>query len=313
MSSPSRRQLLGAALGGAAVLGLPPWLAAPAARAQARSGTAPETAALGDDLHLVTVGGVNVIARTGAGGVVLVDGGSAEQATTLLDTIVRLPGGGPVGTLFNTCWHRSQTGLNETLGRAGATIIAHENAKLWQTTEVTWPWDGSRFAPVPDVALPNKTFYSKETLVIGAEQVEYGHVRACPHTDGDAYVYFRDANVLAVGDAIAAVGWPSIDWRTGGWIGGVVGALELLAVLADGGTRIVTARGPVLRRADVEAQHAMFDLIYERLVTLLYGGKSPDEAVAARPLAEFEDRLGPSDEFVRQAFQSLWGYLTPDA
>jgi glyoxylase-like metal-dependent hydrolase (beta-lactamase superfamily II) len=270
-------------------------------------------AALADDLHLLNVAGTNVVAMTGSGGVLLVDGGSADQAAGLAEAIAQLSGGGIVHTLFNTCWHPTQTGSNETLGRAGATIIAHENARLWLTTDVTWPWDGSHFEPVPAAALPNKTFYSKDELNVGGKQVEYGHVRASPHTDGDCYVFFREANVLAVGNAVAGVGWPSIDWRTGGWLGGIVGALELFLVLADEDTRIVPAHGPVLRRADIEAQHEMYDILYERMVQLLYDGKSAEEAVAAHPTAEFDGRIGPSDEFVARAFQSLWGYLTPDA
>jgi len=35
--------------------------------------------------------------------------------------------------------------------------------------------------------------------------------------------------------------------------------------------------------------------------------------VEARPTQEFDVRMGPSDEFVRRAFESLWAYLSPDA
>jgi glyoxylase-like metal-dependent hydrolase (beta-lactamase superfamily II) len=304
-----RRLLLGAAgAAGSVVLGLP-WGRGSEARAQA-----PRAASnLRGDVHLLSVGGTNLVAMTGADGALLVDGGSAEQAAEVAALLAALPGGAAVRTLFNTCWHRTCTGSNETLARAGATIIAHENARLWLTTEVVWPWDGSRFAPLAEAARPNKTYYSVGDLDVGGRRVEYGHVRASPHTDGDTYVHFRDANVLAVGNTIAGRAWPAIDWRTGGWIGGVVGALELFLRLADADTLVVAARGPVLRRSDVVAQHEMFDQLYERLVNLLYNGKSPAEAVAARPAAELEGRFGPSDEFVARAFQSLWGYLTPDA
>jgi glyoxylase-like metal-dependent hydrolase (beta-lactamase superfamily II) len=178
---------------------------------------------------------------------------------------------------------------------------------------VTWPWDGSRFAPLPEAARPDKTFYGKDAVEIGGKRVEYGYIRSCPHTDGDTYVHFREANVLAVGDTIAGAGWPSIDWWTGGWLGGIVGALELFLTLADDATRIVPARGPVLGRADLEKQHEIFDLLYSRFVDLLYKGHSPAEAVAAHPTAEFDAEFGAADEFVSRAFQSLWGYLTPDA
>jgi hypothetical protein len=45
----------------------------------------------------------------------------------------------------------------------------------------------------------------------------------------------------------------------------------------------------------------------------LNAGRGPDEAVAARPTAEFDAEMGPPDEFVRRSFESLWAYLSPDA
>jgi hypothetical protein len=57
----------------------------------------------------------------------------------------------------------------------------------------------------------------------------------------------------------------------------------------------------------------MYAKIYERLTTLLNRGRSPSEAVAAQPTKEFDAQMGNGDEFVRRAFESLWGYLSPDA
>jgi hypothetical protein len=120
-------------------------------------------------------------------------------------------------------------------------------------------------------------------------------------------------NVLAVGDAVYGAGWPSIDWWTGGWIGGLVGGLDMLLSVANEDTRFVPARGPVLGFNDLRRQYEMYATIWERLAKKLYGGGSPDEAVAAKPTQEFDDIMGPSEEFVRRAFQSLWAYLSPDA
>jgi hypothetical protein len=46
---------------------------------------------------------------------------------------------------------------------------------------------------------------------------------------------------------------------------------------------------------------------------MLNKGRSPGEAVEAKPAKEFEGQLGNSDEFVRRSFESLWAYLSPDA
>ena len=42
-------------------------------------------------------------------------------------------------------------------------------------------------------------------------------------------------------------------------------------------------------------------------------GKSPDEALAAEPTKEFNEKMGNPEMFVRLAFQSLWGQSSPDA
>ena len=304
----SRRVLLKAALGGAAGFAL----AGPSrlfAAGQAPAG--PATLRLADDLYVVTVPGAeNVLVRTGGGGVVLVDGASAATSEALLKAVAALPGGGPVRTLFNTHWHPGQTGSNETLGKAGAQIIAQENTRLWLTTDVKYPWSGQVVKRLPKVAQPNKTFYTSATLEPG---IRYGHVPDAAHTDGDLYVLFEPQNVLAVGDVVSTAGWPAVDYITGGWIGGMVGASQRLLAMANEQTRIVPTRGPVLSYADLKAQASMYATIYERLSTLLNRGRGPSEAVAAKPTKEFDAQMGNPDEFVRRAFESLWAYLSPDA
>lgn len=318
----TRRQLLKTALGGAAGL----VLGAPASRAWARPalalpGQAGATASaasgagavqrLSDTVFVITVPGeANVVAHTTPDGVVLVDGASAAGAEALRQAVAALPGGRPVTTLVNTHWHPEQTGSNARLRAAGVTVVAQENTRLWLATDVTWPWNGRRFTRVPSAAQPNRTFFATETIAPG---VRGGHIPDAAHTDGDMYVHLPEQDVLVVGDVVSGQGWPVVDYITGGWMGGIVGGLERLQTLADARTRIVPGRGPVLTRADLESQYAMYGTLYVRLTELLNRGRSPDEAVAARPAKEFEARMGNPDEFVRRAFESLWGYLSPDA
>lgn len=275
------------------------------------------TLRLAEDLFVLTLPGeANVVARTGADGVLLVDGGSRAASDALMNAVTGLSGGGPVRTIFNTHWHPEQTGSNERLGKAGATIVAHENTRLWLTTDVTWPWNGRRFERAPRVAQPNKTFYTTGTIESAGKtsaSVEYGYIPDAAHTDGDLYVYFPAQNVLAVGDVVSGEGWPAVDWATGGWIGGMVGGAQRLLTLANPDTRIVPARGRVLGFEDLKSQAAMYGTIYTRLTQLLNKGRSPSEAVEAQPAREFDAVMGNSDEFVRRSFESLWAYLSPDA
>ncbi len=166
-------------------------------------GQAPKitSAPLGGNLFLLSGAGENVISHTGPDGVILVDGGLKENAGALAQAVAALPNGaGKIHTLFNTHWHPQQTGSNEKLGAAGATIIAQENTRLWLQQNITWPWNGQKFQKLAKAAQPNKTFYDNGSLESG---VKYGYVSDAAHTDGDLYVYFPQQNVLAVGGVTA--------------------------------------------------------------------------------------------------------------
>jgi cyclase len=265
---------------------------------------------LSENLYLLSGAGANVVAYTGAGGVVVVDGGTAQNAAALAQAVTALPNSGPVRTLFNTHWHPEQTGSNEKLGRAGATIIAQENTRLWLQQNITWPWNHQAFKKFPKIAQPNKTFYDKGALDNG---IRYGYLSDAAHTDGDLYVFFPQQNILAVGDAAYGEGWPVVDWWTGGWIGGIVGGLQRIQAIANKDTRIVPAQGPVLSFADIAAQAEMYGAIFDRLNQMINKGRGPTEAVAAKPAKEFEAKMGNADEFIRRAFESQWAYLSPDA
>jgi len=297
--SPTRRTFLKAATAGLAV--------APYTFAQS---TTISTTQLAENIYLLNGAGCNIIVSTGAEGVVLVDGGLAQNAAALAKAVSALPNGGPVRTLFNTHWHPEQTGSNQVLGTASATIIAHENTRLWLQQNITWPWNGQNFKKFPKIAQPNKTFYDKGELDSG---IRYGYISDAAHTDGDLYVYFPQQNILAVGDAAYGQGWPVMDWWTGGWIGGIVGGLQRIQSVANKDTKIVPAQGPLLSFADIAAQLDMYGAIYDRLNQMLNKGHSPSEGVAAKPAKEYEAKMGNPDEFIRRSFESLWAYLSPDA
>jgi cyclase len=299
VSSPTRRTFLKAATAGLAVT--------PYTFAQTASIS---TTQLGENLYLLSGAGCNVVARTGADGVVLVDGGLPQNAAALAQAVAALPNSAPVRTLFNTHWHPEQTGSNQVLGMAGATIVAHENTRLWLQQNITWPWNGQKFKKLPKIAQPNKTFYDTGALSSG---IRYGYISDAAHTDGDLYVYFPQQNTLAVGDAAYGQGWPVVDWWTGGWIGGIVGGMQRIQSVANKDTKIVPAQGPVLSFADVAAQFEMYGTIYDRLNQMLNKGHSPSEAVEAKPAKEYEAKMGNPDEFIRRSFESLWAYLSPDA
>jgi cyclase len=267
---------------------------------------------LAANLFLLSGAGANVVAASGPDGLVLVDGGLEKHSKELLKTALQATQARRVATVFNTHWHPEQTGSNETLGKAGAKIISHVNTKLWLTRRITVGWRPGTYGPFDARALPAETFYSAANMTIGDEHVDYGYL-AQAHTDGDIYVFFRKANILVGGGVVSADRWPVLDYETGGWIAGLVAGLDSLIKLADDQTRIVPADGPVLTRADLQAQRAAYFSIYERLVKCLTQGLGPAEAIATDPAKGINPQWGDPQPFLTMAFKSLWGHLAPDA
>jgi cyclase len=302
-----RRDVLKAALGGAAMLPL-----LPAVLADAR-GADLAVQQLGKDVAVISGAGGNVVVAGAGDELVMVDGGAAGKSKDLLAAVAKEFGGREVRTLFNTHWHPEQTGSNLALARKGATIVAHANTKLWLGTDIKRPYESETFKALPAEARPSKIFYDTDEIAFGEGKIRAGYMLQA-HTDGDIYVHFPEANILAAGGAVSSDRWPLIDWWTGGWMGGLVEGLETLLQLANADTRIVPADGPVMTRADLQEQRDMFaDLFLKIRDKLLFAGLSPDEAVAAKPAAGLMPEWGSPDRFIRLAFQSYWGYYTQDA
>lgn len=260
---------------------------------------------LGENLWQVSGAGGNVTVFKSGEGVLLVDGGAAVQSKRLLAEVQQLTGSARVHTLFNTHWHHDQTGSNETLGKAGTRIIAHENTRLWLTTDVISKWEGGRvYQPLPKVAQPNHTFYTEESLKFGGETIDCGYLGQA-HTDGDIYVFFRNANVLVAGDVAAAGAFPIIDYCTTGWIGGMVTAVQTLAELADDRTKIVAGKGVPLSLAQLKAEHSMLNTLKQRLSRMIAQGKSAEEMIAERPAREFEAEWGDPTLLIRNCYPGM--------
>lgn len=275
---------------------------------------APKLAArsLGSQLALLTGAGGNVLAFGSPEGALLVDGGTRAQSKALLKLALTSVSAAKVHTLFNTHWHPEQTGSNEVLGKQGARIIAQENTRLWLTRKIDVDWLVLPHPAFPKVAQPNKSFYTNDTLTFGGEDIRFAHLGQA-HTDGDLYVYLPNANVLVAGGVVSNEGWPLIDWQTGGWIGGLVGAYDRLLKVANEDTRIVPANGSIIDRKTLQAHRDMYFQIFDRLVKQLVKGMGPDEAYASAPAKEYEAQWGDSKQFVLAAFKSLWGHYAPDA
>jgi glyoxylase-like metal-dependent hydrolase (beta-lactamase superfamily II) len=305
-----RRAFLKATLGTAAAATLTQFV--PLAAFARDKGNELTTTRLNDKLVVISGAGANVVAMSSPEGALLVDGGVEARSRDLVRLALRETGAKKVHTLINTHWHPEQTGSNERLGKDGARIIAHENTKLWLGYANDVPWQDRKWGPLSPKGLPNDTTFADGAIEFGGEHIEYKYLLQA-HTDGDLAVHFKESNVIAAGGVVSSDGWPVIDYKTGGWIGGLVDGLRDLVGMCNGSTKVVPANGPVVGKAELEAQLKMYQTISQRMNQLLRKGMGPDEVLAAAPTKEFDARWGEPTKFVTLAFKSLWGHMAPDA
>jgi glyoxylase-like metal-dependent hydrolase (beta-lactamase superfamily II) len=274
---------------------------------------------LTERLSLITAGGTNVLAYAGAEGLVLVDSGAPERTADLMAAVRQVwtsPAGGPQSvTLFNTHWHVEHTGGNEAIRQAGGTtIIAHENTRQWMATPVWSPTEDRYREPRPAAARPDKTFYDSGSMTTARERIEYGYLIAA-HTSGDIYIRFRDANVVAVGDVASPVRDPELDWFTGAWIGGRVDAMARLLTMSDDRTRIVPGYGPVMTKAQLQAEHDVMKTICDRVFDLVRKGDESTDMLKAGVLNGLPRTWKDPQRFVYDVQKGLWAHhnkLSPD-
>ena len=256
---------------------------------------------------MLTGAGGNILVRVAEAGQVLVDSGAPGSKEVVLAALYDLPGAGRVETLFNTHWHTDQVGGNAALGRAGASIVAHEKTRTRLAMDYYVGTEDRYERAQPVEARPTETFYTGGETLIDGEPIEYGHLLQA-HTDGDIYVYFRDANVLAAGDAVSPAGDPELDWFGGGWLGGRVEALEKILQMSDAETRIVPGRGPVVGRAEVQAEFEMCLVLFDRMLEMIRMGMSAQDMLDDGLLGGINRTFDDPFRFAYDAYKGFWAH-----
>jgi glyoxylase-like metal-dependent hydrolase (beta-lactamase superfamily II) len=288
-----RRDLLTGALGVFAT-----WTSSHVLNAQPAAGG---VGRLTDQMTVVDGGGSNVLAFFTGEGFVLVDGGSAKSFDTVMAS---LGANATVNTLFNTHHHVDQTGNNE---RFSTKIIAHKRTLEWMSVD-HWIQADERFEKArPKAARPTETFLATGSLKTGDEQIDYGYLPLA-HTNGDIYVHFRNANVLAVGDVASPLRDPALDYLTGAWIGGRVDAMDVLLGLANERTRIVPAYGPVLSKAEFKTERDMMEEVRKRLFDQVREGDGPKDMLERGALKGLARTWNDPYKFLYDAAKGLWAH-----
>lgn len=265
-----------------------------------------QTMQAGEGVYMLTGAGGNIGVSVGDDGVFLIDDQFAPLNEKIKAAVARISDK-PIEFVINSHWHFDHTGGNELLGGGGALIVAHENVRKRLTTEQFIEFFDKRIPPSPEIALPVVTFTDAVTFHLNGDEIEVFHVEAS-HTDGDAVVYFKKANVMHTGDVLFSEGYPFIDIENGGSVDGVIRVAARLLEIIDDDTKLIPGHGSLADKSKLEEYYRMLVTLRNRVKTKIDAGMSLDEIIADRPTADFdESRKGmiPPEGFVKILYDSL--------
>lgn len=242
----------------------------------------------------------NLALLSGEDGILLIDDQLPTTGSVLQAAIEEVAGEGVPRFILNTHWHGDHAGGNAHFQPQGSTVAAHHNIRT-RIIESGASW-------VEDASAPVLTFGEDLTFHMNGQTIEAVHIPAA-HTDGDAIVYFREADVLHMGDILFSGRFPYIDLGSGGTVEGYIAGLEAGLEVAGPDTQIIAGHGPLSTVADIEASLAMLRAGQAAVAVLVEQGLSEDEVVAAEPLADFAEdwdwRFINSERMTRTFYQDL--------
>jgi len=255
-----------------------------------------KTTEVSEGIYMLEGAGGNMGLVVGEDGAFLIDDQFAPLSKKIMAAVRKITKK-DIEFVLNTHHHGDHTGGNEAFGESGAHIIAHDNVRKRLVQADKSP-----------AALPVITFSDTTTFYRNGQEIHIFHP-ANAHTDGDAIVHLRTADVIHMGDVFFSGWYPYIDVANGGTIDGYIAALETAFTAAGDDTKIIPGHGPLSGKADLAASIDMLTKVRDRVQALIDQGLDEDAAVAADPLKDLNEAWTwafiDGDKITRAAYQSL--------
>lgn len=249
----------------------------------------------------------NTVVLTGSDGVLMIDTKVESSVDQLLAKIKELSNT-PIRFAIITHWHFDHVGGNQKVAEAGATIIAHKNVRKHMGMAHDMQMLNTKVPPSPETARPMVTFTREMTFHLNGEDVRVFHLEP-GHTDGDAVIYFKNANVIHMGDLYFEGLYPYIGIYSGGSINGMIKVIHQILPMIDANTKVVPGHGPVSNKAQLEKYVLMLTTIRNNVRRLMHQGHTLEEVIAAKPTRAFDSKWGqgflPPDQFARLVYMDL--------
>ena len=297
------------------------WAAAASGEQQPSPATAAayseiNTTKLVDGIYMLQNLGGNIVVAVAKDGLIVVDAGPASQHDKVKAAIAAVARQ-RIKFLINTQFHSDHTGGNEFFAKGGATVVADAHVKNRMAAGTTDGLTGMKTPPASTGALPAKTYTGTFKIQLNGRVADLNHVPNA-YSDGDSFVWFKTANVLATGDTFTNDGrYPDIDFANGGNVDGMIAAADMYLKLTDTNSKIVPGHGPVADKAELLDFYTMLVVARDRMDVLIQDGKSEGEVMAERPFADLDAKWAPTEmaskNFVRALYHSMTEKPAPPA
>ena len=224
-----------------------------------------------DKLFMIPGAGGNTVAYLAANGVVLVDTKLANNGQAILDQVKSVTDK-PITHIINTHTHGDHNGSNQFFP-ATVEIVVQENTDANMKKMPVFQEAANKHG------LADRSFKDKMTLLSGADAIDLYYFGAA-HTNGDAFVHFRNARVLHAGDAFANQGQPNIDLANGGSGVAYPDTIGKAASTIKDVDTVVGGHNPNLMKMSDVADYSEFTrLMLNHARASLKAGKTPEQAM----------------------------------
>lgn len=256
------------------------------------------------NVSMLVGSGGNIGVLAGEDGVILIDDQFAPLTEKIRQAVQSIDKG-PIRFVLNTHWHFDHTGGNENFGKAGTVIVAHNNVRQRMSTDQLMAFFKREVKASPKEALPVITFGQDIQFHLNGEQMEVIHMPHA-HTDGDAIVFFKKANVVHMGDIYFAQQFPFIDVGSGGSVHGVIAAINKVIERSDEKTKIIPGHGQITDVKVLGSYRDMLVNVRDRVAKAKSTGKTLEAFVAEKPIADLDVIWGKGFIKADQLLNFVW-------
>jgi glyoxylase-like metal-dependent hydrolase (beta-lactamase superfamily II) len=133
-----------------------------------------------------------------------------------------------------------------------------------------------------DSFAPTETFEAEHEMALDGHPVELRWASR-GHTDGDAFLYLPEENVLHAGDLLFHGRHPFVDASAGATPAGWIRCVDAMLELCDAGTVVIPGHGELTDRAGLAAQKSYFERLQDLVSAAIRQGRTRDEVTAIAP------------------------------